>query len=183
VPLLKHAVANTNKTKPSIPRVTLTDENARAMQEKSTAVITRRLTGQLPDRTAAEQELVKSSSHYLSAAEVSRLQDALKDFRPSFIPSQDAAHERRNQPGFSLGTSHGLDEGEEQSHVRRRVTGRFIASPAIAATIPARSNTSWSEPLRFPFVNHAAALARWQMGLELHFQLHSEGRRLSCRGG
>jgi len=63
--------------------VTLTEQNSNAMEEQFTGIITRRLTGQPPDRKSTEQEILKTCRHYLNEQEVNRLQEALKGFRPN----------------------------------------------------------------------------------------------------
>jgi hypothetical protein len=63
--------------------VTLTEQNSKAMQEQFTKVLTRRLTGELPDRNSTEQEILKICRQNLNEQDVSRLQEALKDFRPN----------------------------------------------------------------------------------------------------
>ena len=63
--------------------VILTDQNSKTMQEQFTQILTRRLTGELPDRDSTEKEVLKICRQYLNEQEVSRLQEALKGFRPN----------------------------------------------------------------------------------------------------
>lgn len=64
-------------------RVVLTDEKAKGLQTQLAAVIARRLTGQLPDRSAVEEEVMKVLHRHFSEKDVSLLQEGLKDFRPA----------------------------------------------------------------------------------------------------
>jgi hypothetical protein len=63
--------------------VTLTGEKAKALEAQLARVIARRLTGQLPDRSTTEEEVLKVFRQLFNEKEVSLLQDALKDFRPT----------------------------------------------------------------------------------------------------
>jgi hypothetical protein len=63
--------------------VTLDDQNCQAMQARFAEILARRLTGDLPDRASAQKEILKICRQHLNDQEVSRLQDALKDFRPN----------------------------------------------------------------------------------------------------
>lgn len=63
--------------------VTLTGPNSKAMQQQFTEILTRRLTGGLPDRDSTEKEILKICRQYLNEQEVSQLQEALKGFRPN----------------------------------------------------------------------------------------------------
>jgi len=63
--------------------VNLTEQKSKVMRDQFTRILTRRLTGQLPDRDSTEQEILKTCRQFLNEQEVSRLQEALKDFRPN----------------------------------------------------------------------------------------------------
>lgn len=62
--------------------VTLTDQTAKEMRTRLTGVIARRLTGQLPDRQATEDEVRKVLGQYFDEEDIHRIDEALKDFRP-----------------------------------------------------------------------------------------------------
>src|SRR5205807_2236072 len=63
--------------------ITFTDEKAKVLQDQSTEIFKRRLTGQLPDGSSPREEILKILRQHLSEKEVSVLEEALKDFRPN----------------------------------------------------------------------------------------------------
>jgi hypothetical protein len=63
--------------------VTLTEAQATALQHQISQILQRRLTGQLPDRASAEQEIVRILREHLSGGAGELLQEALKDYRPT----------------------------------------------------------------------------------------------------
>jgi hypothetical protein len=62
--------------------ITLTDEKARALQDGFTDAIRLRLTGELPDRSSAEEAVLKVCRQQLTANDIAILRNALKDFHP-----------------------------------------------------------------------------------------------------
>ena len=62
--------------------VSLTDQQAKSLLEQTTGIITRRLTGELFDRSSAENEILKVLRQELGDQDASRLEQALKDYRP-----------------------------------------------------------------------------------------------------
>ncbi len=62
--------------------VSLTEQKAGTLQQQFTETIAHRLTGQLPDRDSAQQEILRILRQQLSEKEVELLQQALRDYRP-----------------------------------------------------------------------------------------------------
>ncbi|MBI1178333.1 hypothetical protein GC207_12930 [bacterium] len=61
---------------------TLTDDKAKELHTRLADVVARRLTGKLPDRKAAAEQVLKVLGQYFDKEEVRRIDEALKDFHP-----------------------------------------------------------------------------------------------------
>ncbi len=63
--------------------VSLSEQQASILKPQFTRIIGRRLTAQLPDRAAAEEEILKVLRKQLSERDVETVQQALKNYRPN----------------------------------------------------------------------------------------------------